>query len=120
MTDQRHYSIIEEYNRKLRIFYKGEIIAETVEALILKEVAKTVYDPVFYIPKKDISIELKLEEARSSTCPIKGVATYWNIINNFTKNYFAWSYENPIPRSKKIKSHIAFNNEYISFNSAPL
>ena len=120
MEEKRHYSVIESYNRKLTIKYKNNVIAESTNALILKEVGKSVYDPVFYLPKEAILIKLELEAKRQSHCPIKGDATYWNIESDFTKNYFAWSYEEPLPRSKKIKGYIAFNLEYITFISAPI
>lgn len=119
MQDPRHYSVIDHYSRKLTLKYKNEIIAETKNALILKEVGRSVYDPVFYLPKADILIELALEAKRQSHCPIKGDATYWNIKDDFTDNYFAWSYEEPLPRSKKIQGYIAFNMEYVSLISEP-
>ncbi len=120
MEEKRHYSVIENYNRKLTIKYKNSVIAETTNALILKEVGKGVYDPVFYLPKEDIRIKLELEPKRQSHCPIKGDATYWNVESDFTKNYFAWSYEEPLPRSNKIKGYIAFNLEYITLVSEPI
>ena len=120
MEEKRHYSVIENYNRKLTIKYKNNVIAETTNALILKEVGKGVYDPVFYLPKEDILIKLELEPKRQSHCPIKGDATYWNVESDFTKNYFAWSYEEPLHRSNKINGYIAFNLEYITLISEPI
>ena len=119
MEANRHYAVIDKYNRKLSIKYKNEVIAQTENALIVKEVGKGVYDPVFYIPKEDIRIKLVEEADRKSHCPIKGDATYWNIEDDFSENYFAWSYEEALPRSKKLQGLIAFNIDYISFISEP-
>ncbi|MTI31945.1 DUF427 domain-containing protein [Xanthovirga aplysinae] len=118
--EKRHYAVIDPYQRKLTLKYNDQIIAESTHALILKEVAKTVYDPVFYIPKEDVKVELEKEAGRHSACPIKGDATYWNLKTQPTSDYFAWSYEEPLPRTKKIESLIAFNPAYISFLSEPL
>ena len=120
MEEKRHYSVIDPYKRKLTLKYKGEVIAETINALILKEVGKGVYNPVFYLPKEDIKIKLEAESERSSNCPIKGDASYWNVAGDYTDNYFAWSYENALPRSKKINGHVAFNLEYITLISEPI
>ncbi|WP_394749451.1 DUF427 domain-containing protein [Spongiimicrobium salis] len=120
MEEKRHYSVIDPYKRKLTLLYKGKTIAETTNALILKEVGKSVYNPVFYLPKTDIKIPLVLEPQRTSHCPIKGDATYWNIEGDFTENYFAWSYEEALARSKKIQGYIAFNMEYIELVSSPI
>ena len=120
MEENRHYAVIDPYPRKLTLKYKGEIIAETTEAMILKEVGKSVYDPGFYLPKEAIKIPLEKEVERQTHCPIKGDATYWNVKGDFTDNYFAWSYEDALPRARKINGYIAFNMQYISFISEPL
>ena len=120
MEDKRHYCVIDNYNRKLTLKYKDKVIAETTKALILKEVGRSVYDPVFYLSKDDLQIALELEPERKSRCPLKGDATYWNITGDFTDNYFAWSYEAPLPDAHKIRGYIAFNMEYITFISEPI
>jgi len=120
MEENRHYAVADEYKRRLTVQYKGETIAQSERAIILKEVGKSVYNPVFYFPKEDISMELELEPARASMCPIKGDATYWNVKGNPTENYFAWSYETPLPRSKKIGGYIAFNGAYTTLISEPI
>ena len=119
-TENRHYATIDEYKRKLTLKYRNEIIADSERALILKEVAKSVYDPVFYFPKEDIKVELEREPQRNSFCPIKGEATYWNCKENPTEDYFAWSYEESLPRAKKIEGYIAFNPANITFISEPI
>ncbi len=118
-TTPRHYAVIDVYERKLTLQFKGQTIASTTNALILKEVGKSVYNPVFYIPKEDVTVDLKPELDRSSHCPIKGDASYWNL-ENPTSEYFAWSYEDPLPRSKKIKGYVAFNLNYLTLVSEPL
>lgn len=120
MEEKRHYAVVDKYQRKLTIKYKNEIIAETSAALILKEVGKSVYDPVFYLPKEAVSLKLEAEPARQSHCPIKGDASYWNVAGDFTSNYFAWSYETALPYTKKIEGYIAFNMEYVTFISEPV
>lgn len=117
-TENRHYAVYDKYNRNLTIKMGNEIIAKTTEAIMVKEVGSGVYDPVFYIPREDVIINL-IPEDRSSTCPIKGAASYW-MPEKVTDNYFAWSYEDPNPRAKKIKGHIAFNMDYITLISEPI
>lgn len=118
-TANRHYAVIDPVRRRITVKYRGETILESEDGLILKEVGKSVYDPVFYFPKQDLLVDLLPEDSRSSHCPIKGDAKYWNL-DQATDNYFAWSYEEPLPMSSKIKGHIAFNPEYVTFVSAPI
>ena len=117
-TDNRHYAVYDLYNRVLTIKMGDEILAKTSNAIIVKEVGKGVYDPVYYVPKEDVLMELKPED-RTSSCPIKGAASYWMPATP-KDNYFAWSYEEPNPRAKKIKGHIAFNMDYITLISEPI
>ena len=119
-TNKRHYAAIDAYSRKLTLKYNGEIITETKNALILKEVGKSVYNPVFCFPKEDIKAELVSEPKRNSYCPIKGDATYWNFKDDPTNNYLVWSYEKVLPRTKKIEGYIAFNLDQITLISGPL
>ena len=118
MDEKRHYAVYDSYHRVLTIKIGDEVIAKTTKAIIVKEVGKGVYDPVFYIPKEDVQIKL-VPEDRSSICPIKGAASYW-MPKVSMDNYFAWSYEEPNPRAKKIKGYIAFNMEYVTLVSEPV
>lgn len=120
MEKGRHYCVVGDYNRKLTFSYQGEVIATTVKAKLLKEVGKSVYDQVFYIPKEDLVMDIASEPERNSHCPIKGDASYWMPKAGKTNNYFAWSYENALSMSRKIEGYIAFNPEYISFTSEPI
>ena len=79
MKYERHFTVIAPYQRKLTIQYQGKNIVESQEALILKEIGKTVIDLVLYIPKKDIKVNMEKEEDETTYCPIKGWATYWKI-----------------------------------------
>lgn len=120
MEEKRHYAIIEPYKRKLKLMYKDVLVAETENALILKEVGKSVYDPVFYIPRQDIHIELEMDPVSKGHCPIKGDSYRWYLKENPTENYFGWSYETPLSRASKIAGHIAFNMQYVTLISAPM
>ena len=119
-NENRHYAVIDNYKRKLTLKYKDEIVAESEDALILKEVGTSVYDPVFYLPKEDIKVKIDKEPQRNSHCPIKGDATYWNLNAKPTEDYFAWSYEEALPSTKKIEGYIAFNPVNITFISEPI
>jgi len=119
-TNKRHYAAIDAYPRKLTLKYNNEIIAESQNAIILKEVAKSIYNPVFYFPKEDIKADLVSEDERKSFCPIKGHASYWNFKENPTSDYLAWSYEKSLPRTKKIEGYIAFNLDQITLISEPI
>jgi uncharacterized protein (DUF427 family) len=119
-TEKRHYAVVDKYQRKLTLKKGEQVIVESENALILKEVGKSVYNPVFYFPKGDLKVELVKEPQRQSHCPIKGDATYWNFENTPTEEYFAWSYEDPLPRAKKITGYLGFNMKDLTLVSEPV
>ncbi|MCI5080261.1 MAG: DUF427 domain-containing protein [Saprospiraceae bacterium] len=118
-TEKRHYAIIDDYPRKLTLKFQGQTILESTNARILKEVGKSVYNPVFYFPKGDLKTELVKEDGRSTHCPIKGDATYWNFKDQPTEQYFAWSYDEALPKAKKVEGMIAFNMNYLTLVDEP-
>jgi uncharacterized protein (DUF427 family) len=84
----------------------GALIADTREALILKEAS---YAPVQYIPRKDVDMNLLQRTDHSSYCPFKGDASYYSIPSGGEKSVNAvWTYENPYPAVGQIKDYVAF------------
>lgn len=64
----------------------------------------------YYLPKSAISIPLTATK-RSTFCEWKGWATYYNIkspSNNEEVSNRIWSYEDPTPGYKDIKSYVSF------------
>ena len=115
-----HYANFDNYSRLLTVQYQGEDIAVTSRALIVKEVfGKRVFDPVYYVPKDDIRIPLRKDDESRGFCPIKGKSYRWYLTENPTEEYFAWSYEDPLPDAIFLQGHIAFNGKYVSFLSSP-
>jgi uncharacterized protein (DUF427 family) len=84
----------------------GALIADTREALILKEAS---YPPVQYIPRKDVDMNLLQRTEHSTYCPFKGDASYYSIPSGGEKSANAvWTYENPYPVVAQIKDYVAF------------
>lgn len=118
-ANTEHFADIDPYDRKLTLTHRDSTVIQSRDALILKEVRKKVYDPVFYFPKDDLEAELEKMPDMQSHCPIKGEALYWNL-KNPVEDYFAWSYEDPTPEAEEIEGYIAFNPDYITIISEPL
>jgi len=84
----------------------GKTIADTANALILKEAS---YPAVYYVPREDADMTLLERTDHSTHCPYKGDASYFSIPSAGAKGInAAWSYENPHPAMAEIKDHLAF------------
>ena len=92
--------------RRLRITAGGVVIAETTQALSLKEAS---YPAVSYVPRKDANMELLKRSERVTHCPYKGDANYFSIVaDGKTIADAIWTYETPFPAMEQISGHLAF------------
>jgi uncharacterized protein (DUF427 family) len=84
----------------------GALIADTREALILREAS---YPPVQYIPRKDVDMSLLERTQHSTYCPFKGDASYYSIPSGGAKSVNAiWTYEAAFPAVAAINEYVAF------------
>ena len=84
----------------------GEKVAETRNALLLRE---TGLPPVTYYPMEDVRMDLLHRTDHTSTCPLKGEASYWGIDVGWRRaENIAWAYEDPLPDRADLKGRIAF------------
>ncbi len=87
----------------VRVTLKGEVIAESRDALALKEGD---YPVVYYFPRKDVKMERLKRTTHSSHCPFKGDASYFSLVNG--PENAVWSYEQPYDEMSVIKDRLAF------------
>jgi uncharacterized protein (DUF427 family) len=90
---------------RVRVTFNGELIAESRDALVLEEGK---YQPVYYVPRKDVKMERLIRTSHTSHCPHKGDATYYSLANGRTARNAVWSYEQPLVQVRAIKDHLAF------------
>jgi uncharacterized protein (DUF427 family) len=88
---------------RVRVTLKGEVIADTREALALKEGS---YPVVYYIPRKDVMMSRLVRTAHSTHCPFKGDASYFSLQDG--PENAVWSYEKPYDEMTMIKDYLAF------------
>lgn len=101
-----HPITIEPNPHRIRVLLGGVIIAETVRALTLREAS---YPAVQYVPRADIVADLFEPSARTSHCPYKGDASYFDAMaGGVSRRDVAWSYERPFPAVEAIAGHLAF------------
>ena len=97
---------VEETNKRVRVTFNGETVADTTNA---KRVLETSHPPVYYIPKKDVREEFLSLEPRTTLCEFKGRAAYWGLeVNGKSVPNAAWSYPDPAAGFESIKDHLAF------------
>jgi uncharacterized protein (DUF427 family) len=106
MPGPDHPITIERNAARVVVTTSGRIIADTREALTLREAH---YPAVQYIPRKDVDMTLLLRSDHTTSCPYKGDASYFSILVGGSRSIGAvWSYEMPYAAVAAIKDHLAF------------
>jgi uncharacterized protein (DUF427 family) len=101
-----HPITIERNPARVTVSVGGHVIADTREALTLREAS---YPPVQYIPRKDVDMALLERTQHSTYCPYKGDASYFSIPSGGAKSANAiWTYEAAFPAVSEINGHLAF------------
>ncbi len=101
-----HNISIRQYEGLVEVWFHGEKIASTRQAL---EMSEAEYALVYYIPFDDC-IVAHFDKIRHTTyCPFKGNASYWSLsVNSENQENCAWGYEEPYDEVAGIASHVAF------------
>ncbi|HVO91298.1 MAG TPA: DUF427 domain-containing protein, partial [Terriglobales bacterium] len=98
---------VSESPRHVRVFFGGEMIADSKRAKLVRESDVL---PAYYFPKEDVRTDLLTPSAHTSRCPQKGEASYWSIRSGSkSADNAVWSYPNPLPSASAIEGHFAFD-----------
>ena len=101
-----HPITIEANHARVVVSVAGRVIADTREALTLREAS---YPPVQYIPRKDVDMALLQRTEHGTYCPYKGDCAYYSIPVGAERSVNAvWTYEAPFDAVAQIKDHLAF------------
>jgi uncharacterized protein (DUF427 family) len=101
-----HPITIDEKQAHIIVTVAGKVIADTHEALSLKEAS---YPAVLYIPRGDVDMTALQRTSHETYCPYKGECSYYSIPAGGERSVNAiWTYENPYPSVSRIKDYMAF------------
>jgi len=94
---------------RVQVLLKGEVIADTREAVELHESQSSshVLAPVvYYVPRQDVKMDRLVRTDHKTHCPFKGDASYFSLRGGPENS--VWSYETPYDEMTAIKERLAF------------
>jgi uncharacterized protein (DUF427 family) len=101
-----HPITIENKRAQVTVSVAGKVIADTREALSLKEAS---YPAIVYVPRKDVDMSALKRTDHATYCPYKGDCSYYSIPVGGERSVNAiWTYENPYASVSQIKDYMAF------------
>ena len=102
-SNPRHFMVLRPIDRQIRVFAGDRLIADTMAAVRLIEVGKTIYDPLVYVPATDLCQPLERIE-KSTICPLKGEAAYFALEGE----EISWAYPEPYDFAHALEGYHAF------------
>jgi len=104
----------------VRVTYRGEVIADTREAVEMLESTgegrKTLAPVVYYIPRKDVRMDRLARSSHATHCPFKGDASYFSVVGG--PENAAWSYEAPYDEMLAIRGRLAFYPDKLTIQAS--
>lgn len=85
----------------MKAIWNGKILAESKKTIEVEGNA--------YFPPESVHTEFFKESDLHTTCPWKGLASYYSLeVDGATNENAAWFYPHPKDAAAEIKNHIAF------------
>ncbi|MBO0951771.1 DUF427 domain-containing protein [Fibrella forsythiae] len=85
----------------MKAIWNGETIAESTNTVVVEN--------NHYFPKESVKAEFLADSQTHTTCPWKGLASYYSLtVDGQTNKDAAWYYPDPKPAAGQIKDHVAF------------
>ncbi len=98
-------------SRRVKVVFGGETVADSDAALRVEE---TGHGPVYYLPEKDVRLDLMHPTEHHTRCPYKGEASYWTIElpagegSNRRSENAVWGYPSPYDEVSGLARYYAF------------
>jgi uncharacterized protein (DUF427 family) len=101
-----HPITIESTGQQVTIVAGDQVIAETDNALTLREAS---YPPIQYVPIGDVDRSALRSTDHQTYCPYKGDASYFTVTTpDGELENVIWTYEQPYEAVEEIGGHVAF------------
>lgn len=85
----------------MKAIWNGQIIAESDDTVVV--------EGNHYFPKESVKADLLTDSSTHTTCPWKGVASYYSLsVDGKTNPDAVWYYPDPKPAASQIKDRVAF------------
>lgn len=90
--------------------WAGEVLIAESEACLI--VTETDHVDRMYFPEESVRWDLFTPSDRTTVCPFKGVASYWNLaVPEHAIDDVVWTYRAPLPEVAAIAGHVSFYSE---------
>jgi uncharacterized protein (DUF427 family) len=109
MSAPGHHIEVRQGEEKVVVRVNGTVVATSSRPVVLTETGAPVR---YYLPEKDVAMDLLVPTPTTSHCPFKGDAVYWSVRTGDGPGDLArdvvWSYPRPLDTVSEISGLLAF------------
>jgi len=117
--EPRHFMRVVAVDRRVTAAIGEHTVADSTNAVVVKEVGRDIYDPVVYFPRADVTMHVFSRTGTTTYCPLKGSTEYFDVtVDGDTAADAAWSYVE-MRLGDELKDLIAFDSSQVSVTIAP-
>lgn len=108
--EPRHFMTIVAAPTRQVATLDGQVVADSADAVVVKEVGRAIYDPVVYFPRADVAMGSLRSIDTTTHCPLKGDTEYFDIVTDDHVDHAeaAWSYVEMVA-GDELRDLIAFD-----------
>ena len=114
--EPRHFMRIVPAGGRRTATIDGAVLADSADAVLVKEVARDIYDPVVYFPRQDVDMAKLALIDKTTHCPLKGDTEYFDVTaDGRTVAQAAWSYVRMIEVEgvDELRGRVAFDTRLV-------
>lgn len=113
-AEPRHFMRVVPAGTHRQASIAGATIAQSDEALLVKEVGRDIYDTVVYFPRADIDMSALVSIDKTTHCPLKGDTEYFDVVvDGATAAAAAWSYVEMVEGAEALQHLVAFDTSQV-------
>jgi uncharacterized protein (DUF427 family) len=102
----RHIAYLEPTNRRVRVAFNGETVADSRGASLLYE---TGYLPAYYFPEADVRMDLLARSEKGRESPVLGQARSWSVrVGDRVAEDAAFAWSDPPPGAPGVSGLVTF------------
>lgn len=102
---------------RVTVSFAGRVIADSTRAVAVDEPGSPLR---IYVPRDDVDASVLATSAHQTSCPYKGVASYFHLVSGDERAENAvWSYPDPCPLAEPVRGYLAFWGKAIRYDQHP-
>lgn len=98
--------------QRAQVRVKGVVVADSRDVIVVEE---DKHPTRWYFPRQDVRVEALERTDKTTECPFKGLAHYYNLnVDGETVQNGAWSYEDPYDEHRDLTARVAFHADQMA------